>query len=582
MKKSLFIALSILPSLLGTSCAVKTRKLNIYRRKGVVDKTITVKFFKDSPNVPYISVPSFYKEFFNTELTKIHDRRTGYEFLYHNKYNEYLSFNYSKQSVTTNGIQSFDNHPDYKTTTGKLFIKYDKTQYSKRTPSTYKLKDYGIEFYRRNGDIYVPLTFLSDLSGGLSGYDIAYNGKDIYVFDTNGLLGDATDISTYGAEYLSLMNNNDARPKDLAAYTYNELCFVFDNLRGYTKQLIFGDDKLLSLGLDKLLTTEHPKIKEYLLSTDKNNYLEGLAALFSGLGDGGHTAITVAFDKLKNAKNRGSEPDFVNLTNQYTAKNTEYSSSLFSFGASRGEVLGADKIGNYYYYDETSKTAAIGFNKFNLAFKAWDDFYNGRGEIPVETDTYAFVRDKVYQAKADGAENLILDLTTNTGGSSYALEGILSLFNEAKGYINYYDVVANFTERDNHLIDINLDGKWDQNDIDEAKSFNFNVGVLTSNAAFSCGNLLPFNMKELGYKIIGEKTGGGSCAVSIDSTADGIPFAHSSYICLTDKQGENIDGGVEVDFAIARTIPEGSNLYDCKDFYDISALGEYLSSAYIE
>lgn len=580
MKKPLLLALSFIPAILGTSCNDDTRQINICREKNKVDKTISIKFFNDSPNVPYISVKKFYLEFFKTDLSMEHSFRTEYEYFYYTKYNEYLSFDVKKQTVKTNGIQSFDNHPDYKTTTGKLFIKYENSNFTKREGSLFNLGDYDIKFYKRSNEIYVPLTFLSDLSGGLSGYDISYNGKDIYVFDSEGLLGNATNYKTFGDEYLSVINNDEARPKDLVEYNYNELCFVFDKLRGNTKQLIFGDDKLVSLGLNKLLETEHPKIKEYLLSTNKLDYLEGLSSLFSGLSDGGHTVLTASFDKLTNAKKRESEPDFVSVASKTSEVSTEYSLNLASYGLSRRIVLGDDKLNNYYFYDEDSKTAVIGFNKFSLDFNGWDNFYNNLGEVPIQTDTYAFVRDKLYQAKLDGAKNLVLDLTTNTGGSSYALEGILSLFNEGRGYINYNDVVAKFIEKDNHLIDINLDGKWDEDDINEAKSFNFNVGVLTSCVSFSCGNLLPSNMKELGYKIIGEKSGGGSCAVSRDTTADGIPYVHSSFVCLTNKNGDNIDGGVPVDFALAKTKVEGEDFYNCEAFYDTSSIGEYLLSAY--
>ena len=85
-------------------------------------------------------------------------------------------------------------------------------------------------------------------------------------------------------------------------------------------------------------------------------------------------------------------------------------------------------------------------------------------------------------------------------------------------------------------------------------------------------------MKELGYKILGERSGGGSCAVSVNTTADGIPYCHSSYICLTDGQGENIDGGIAADLEIEKI--KYTTIYDCKSFFDVSILSSYLNTAY--
>ena len=316
MKKSLLFTLAILPALFGTSCNDSTKKVNVYRSKDVIDKAIDIKFFKDCPNVPYISVTEFYKEFFATELTKVKNFSTGYEYLYMSPSKEYMSFSTSKHTLATSGILSFDNNPNYSTSTGKLFIRYESAEGTQRQVKVINLKDYGIKLYERKKEAYAPLTLLSDLSGGLSGFDVTYNGKDIYVFDKNGYLGKSTGAEYFGSNYLSVLSDTSSkRPNDLVNYNYNELCLVFDHLRGHTKQMVFGDDKLESLGLDRLLSNEHPKIKEYLLSTDKSNYYEGLVALFNGLADGGHTGLTFGFQELLNARDRQSEQDFVNLLN---------------------------------------------------------------------------------------------------------------------------------------------------------------------------------------------------------------------------------------------------------------------------
>ena len=181
MKKSLLFTLAILPALFGTSCNDSTKKINVYRSKDVVDKAIDIKFFKDCPNVPYISVTEFYKEFFATELTKVKNFSTGYEYLYMSPSKEYMSFSTSKHTLATSGILSFDNNPNYSTSTGKLFIRYESAEGTQRQVKVINLKDYGIKLYERKKEAYAPLTLLSDLSGGLSGFDVTYNGKDMFL-----------------------------------------------------------------------------------------------------------------------------------------------------------------------------------------------------------------------------------------------------------------------------------------------------------------------------------------------------------------------------------------------------------------
>ena len=85
--------------------------------------------------------------------------------------------------------------------------------------------------------------------------------------------------------------------------------------------------------------------------------------------------------------------------------------------------------------------------------------------------------------------------------------------------------------------------------------------------------------KELGYKIIGQQSGGGSCSICSQTTADGIPFIRSNFVMCTNRAGDNIDGGVPVDYPIE--YGSGSSVfYDVRPFYNIDAIGLYLSNAY--
>ena len=547
------------------------KDVKIYRRPGVVDKQIKLRFYEDTPSIPYISVSEFNKEFFNRELTKMEN---GF---YKLGNDSYIGFTYGSNLLYAQGLSSFDSHPDFKSNTGRLFIKLDSIDFTTPQERVVNLNNYHITVHK---DDYVPLSLLSKLMGGSQLYDISYNGKDIYVIDRDGQLGQETPQSAFGAAYYEELESiTTVRKRDMADYVYNELCFVFDNLRGYTEHMVFGDNNLVSLGLNGLLEKYAPKTKEYLLSLDKAKYYEGVYSLFNGLYDNGHTGLLADFDAMDAAKARKSEQEFKDLYNRASSQSMVSTYALSGAVLGRIMMFGSGHSNNYYKFDAATKTAYIGFAKFIVDYDGWDAFYKGEvEEEPYETDSYAYVRKQMYQAKADGVKNLVIDISSNTGGSSYALEGIVGLLNHGKSTFELNDCFNKYRISEHHSIDINLDGKFDEADVTEADSFTFNIGVLTSGGSFSCGNLLPSVLKGLGYKIMGEKSGGGSCAISIETTADGIPFVRSTYLCLSDAEGNNIDSGVPVDFEIPADTSGSIPIF--KDFFNFELVSNYLSTAY--
>ena len=323
---------------------------------------------------------------------------------------------------------------------------------------------------------------------------------------------------------------------------------------------------------------ERPFLSDFLFS-----------ALFFALFDGGHTGLLADSQGFSNAIDAmQSVPEYADLYAKMYHKEVNKILARSIFRNKKQSVFGLDAEAyrnnrDYYYYDSTQKTAVIGFDSFRVNYAAWDDFYNGKGEVPVESDTYAFIRSKLYKAKEDGAKNLIFDLTSNGGGDTWALCGIVGLLNGAKADFDTNDTFNKYHSTEKHSFDINLDGKFDNDDVLESNKFDFNIGVLTSNFAFSCGNLMPSVMKELGYKILGEKSGGGSCAIIVESTAEGVPYVHSSYLCLTDSAGNNIDDGVPVDYQIDRIplmVQDGIEYFYADNFYNIANIASYLNTAY--
>ncbi len=562
----------------------EVKAVNVYREKDVVDKTIDLHFYSDAPHVPFISVSLFYKEFFKHDL-KVEITNNVYK--YSGEKKEYLKFDVQENEISIYNSLVFGYHPDFQEATTKTFLHEIKNVSTTGKEMIIALNNYGIDIYGDGKEAYVPLSLLSVFSGGLDGYNIAYNGKDIYVLDSRGQLcnGEERDSAYFGDSYISVLNNvKEKRYEDLAKYTYGLLCLDFDNFRGYTSQLIMGDNNLLSLGLNGLLEKYYPDLKDSLLSLDKREYAAGIEMLSIGLFDGGHTALddgstavtTPYFEEM------AKKPEYHDIVYKFAQllKASKQNSSLI-VTAKKAAFTDYDETNNpfIYHFDSKTKLAYVGFDSFKVDYEAWKKYFaNGMKEedIPSQkNDTFIFVRHCFYKAIEDGAQFVILDLSTNNGGDSGALIGLVGLANKSIGYFEANQIIDRNRVTQTDGIDINLDGVYDKLDEEEAKKFTFQVGVLTSQKSFSCGNLLPSVMKEIGWKIIGQRSGGGSCAITYVSTADGFTIIHSSSFCLSNESGENIDNGVELDY---RIIDPKTNEFNAELFYDYVTIANYYAS----
>ena len=57
--------------------------------------------------------------------------------------------------------------------------------------------------------------------------------------------------------------------------------------------------------------------------------------------------------------------------------------------------------------------------------------------------------------------------------------------------------------------------------------------------------------KERGIKIIGERSGGGSCTVGAGVTADGFPYHYSCNTRLSAQDfSKSVEGGAEIDISL--------------------------------
>ena len=598
-KRLLILTPVLLMSVIGCNQAgnpsdmnYEVKSVDVYTSKESKSKSLSIRFYESTPSVPYISVKDYYDEFFNVQLNL---ERKGNTYRYTNKNGNYLQFDIENDVFTNYDLIDFNNSPIFVEDTYKAFCKNEAVVKTPVKEKAISLKSYSIDLHGDSTGAYVPLTFLSSFTGGVAGVQVGYNGENIFFLDPkNSLGGGVKDIDYYGSLYKAPIEDlTTKRKEDMAKYNYGELCFIFDNLRGYTSQLFFGDYNLRTLGLNGLLEHYYPDVKTMLLSTDKANYYKGFRVLFEGLFDGGHTAelLSTTNEVIRSASaDLSAYPALDKFTYDYATLYTNIMMRHATYAKTKQNIFtqynSKENLGYYYKYDSATETAYVGFDNFKVDYISWNKYYTQglkEADLPTTGDSFYNVRKGLYQAKTDGAKKVVLDLSTNGGGDSLALVGIAGLFHQAKANFDTNDICNDSKSSTPCLIDINLDGKFDDLDKQEAAKFNFQVAVLTSKLSFSCGNLLPSMLKSYGLKIVGERSGGGSCVVNVGITADGLTYYRSGAKCLSDPAGNNIDDGVPLDFEIevkkTKVDPQYEVYsYDPSQFYDFVTISDYLNT----
>ena len=333
--------------------------------------------------------------------------------------------------------------------------------------------------------------------------------------------------------------------------------FVIDHFHGKPGRNAI-DQTIQEKGLDMAL---NETVRKLLKSTKMNEYIFGLEYLGTMLADGSHTTISPIINSIligaydQNAIVALSTKFLVEFEDDYeleyftVVKNIQRTDGSDMSAKKRKELLKTDtyaKVGNTMYciFDDFGPADSEG----------WTAFYKGTGPKPTYNPEFkgdiTIVTEALDKAAADSeVKNFVLDLSCNNGGDLSVLVSITNLL-AGKSSVSYENVLT----KQRGVIDFEVDGNFDRvfDDKDKAPRYpQLNIAILTSRLAYSCGNLLPSQMKDYGYLIIGEKSGGGSCSIQRMSTAEGLCYQISSArMRLLNEAGENIDKGVEPHIAL--------------------------------
>ena len=516
-----------------------------------VDKTENITlYFMNGGDIPYVSIEEFSSMYDDDNddfsMTYKADGNSAY---YINPNGYSADFDFEKNTIHFTDYNMFNQMsgdvPEYSGGIGgdvaPLFQKDDAKSYERYGREiTFRLGDYGIPMVHKNNGYYIPLQTFSDVFLAPMGCFALYNGQDVIL--AGGLSKDLAEIY-YSAPKLE-------RTKELAEFDYNELCFALDHHYGLkdTHRITNFDTFFHECGYDDELKStnqtladealyqfialhlddQHSAFRAFSFRTDKEMFIEDMPALGEGL------SVTAS----------------LNQQEEYEKVRAKY----YPNGVS--------------HYEEIGNTAYITFDHFED--ENCDDYYSAPREDELDNTMrlmqYAYDR---ITRKDSPVENVVMDVSLNTGGTAYTAIYTVGLF-LGEGQISLDDELTGALIASYYHIDTNRDHVFDEKDTLAGKGYKFYC--LETDTSFSCGNLVTNAFKNSNrVTLIGQTSGGGSCVVQPMSTTAGTSFQISGNKRLSFiKNGAfyDIDRGAEPDVYIK----------DPNFLYDRKALTDYINN----
>ena len=354
------------------------------------------------------------------------------------------------------------------------------------------------------------------------------------------------------------------RSPEVAQFTYDMLRFQFEQFYGIKDVLKMDsfDSYVIQKGL-----------KDRLLSLDAEVYDKALAELLMTNVDDGHTHYTLPSIYSGKAAETG-----VKYVQQYQGPRRKgMIEKVQNYSKLRAQTMklpeGSDPVLAQGLFMQGS-TAVIRFDSFaNQSMFVSNELDPNEerdvdpraaikeGEIPLAFDCSFY---RIKQNK--DIKNVVIDLTCNGGGQVMVIPYILAHFTDDPT-VYFRDVCLDTVKEFHYKVDLNHDKVYGgEGDTYKGK---YNFYVLTSGFSFSCADFLPTFAKAAGIKIIGEKSGGGTCTVGGFSDGSGSYYHISSQNVCVYPDGntfKHTDAGVTVDYEL----PSSS-------WYDLQKLDTFVS-----
>ncbi len=338
-------------------------------------------------------------------------------------------------------------------------------------PITADLTAYGFEFPEQADDVYVPLHLANLLFTG-STFALHYDGERIYGIDSH-QLGDEEILETLHDSEL----NPRTLPREIAQASSGFLAFAFHHFYGLKEQT------------DAMGRLE--RLRERLESPGRFHE-QALYEWLYGLDDPHNTVVmnsSYAREPAPSVRAEWLGPRYQGLL----------------------ERLEAPPCENTAAYETQGEWARIRFDGFSLA-------------------TPTFVENRLEKAADAGVEQVILDLSCNTGGVRGPMKETLGLLGE--GPFTHHEQTTDGVE---HSETFRV----------EREPFDMTFYILTSRATYSAANQFAHlaDAHDLAT-LVGETSGGGAASTLPLFTPAGNILRISGPRYTTDAQGRSLESGV--------------------------------------
>lgn len=425
-----------------------------------------------------------------------------------------------------------DDPRDLKALNYGIDIDFDGKYLGDETYAYHPFDGYGIKHFTYERETYYPLGLLDITFYDFSGIYFTYNYKHII---------STRDVENYndikyideGKEYdfnhqMEEVAKNLSTPSYLIKYNAGLFLYLMDNFYGLKEQK--GIQSFASY-----YKRNHGIYSDLFSSFDDvrgMGYSDALSIL-----DDNHTILVSANESWNE-----SQFGLIRRYGERCKNRTKTKSTLQTLRQSAYKNLTPEKD---YLLSEDGQTALFSFDSF--VFGTTDQVFNDDESIKDTAGNYDTFYKLLFALKdlqnLGTVKNVIFDISLNGGGVVGVMLKVLSLMSKdnSSTFAMYDDSTTQVSIYVPH-IDSNNDKKYDSTD---SYGNIFNFYLLTSDCSFSCGNALPCCAKEANIaKIIGQKSGGGECAVSVHYLPNSEYVYHSSnlHIGYFDNETNTFEG----------------------------------------